>query len=107
MSVKKLRLIGDFLFAATLGKGLFKYDSNNDKWEVFFKESPNVTDIIGVGKKYYVASLDNGVYVYSNGVFKNILKDISAKCLSSVDGNIWVGTHGSGIIVLNSSDQQI
>lgn len=107
VTVKKLKVIGDRLYAATLDYGLFRLNESAGTWDKFFAGAKYVTDISAFGKKLYIATLDKGLFVYENGVFRNVFGDVFIKALGSIEGRLWVGTHGKGIIVLDDKNRTV
>lgn len=105
VTVKKLKIIDGRLYAATLDYGLFRLNESTGSWDKFFNGARYVTDINGTGKKLYIATLDKGLFVYENGRFRNIFGDVFIKSLGSLEGNLWVGTHGKGIMVLDDMNR--
>jgi hypothetical protein len=101
ITVKKLRVIDRELYAATLGKGLFKFNSNRGQWQRFFYGALYVTDILQLNQKIYIATLDKGLFAYEKGLFKIVFTNIPVKCLSELNGTIWAGTHGHGIYLVD------
>jgi hypothetical protein len=100
VSVKKLRLIDGCLYAATLGKGLFRMEEPSEAWLPVFTASSNVTDVTDFGGKLFVAALDSGVWMQDGNKFREVLSNTPAKTLRVVRDELWVGTHGMGIIKL-------
>lgn len=106
-TVKRLKSYGNRLYAATLGRGLYRYSSADNKWTPFFKGADNITDVVEAGGKVFVASLDKGLFIIEHGRIQNLLPDKAFKCLSSFGGKIWAGTHGGGMLELTADGKVI
>ncbi len=100
--VKRMVIIENKLYAATLGDGVYVYDPLSDEWSLFFNDSVNVTDIIKVGPRFYIASLDKGLYLFDGKTSTHIIKDIPVKTLAFQNDRVWVGTYGHGIMLVST-----
>lgn len=107
ITVKKLKVIGDRLYAATLDHGLFLLDNSSGRWDRIFNGARFVTDLSSFDKKMYVATLDKGLFVYENNSFRNIFDDVYVKSLGRIEGKLWVGTHGKGVFVLDENNRVV
>ncbi|MGA2141284.1 MAG: hypothetical protein ABSG94_02580 [Brevinematales bacterium] len=101
--VKQIRLLGGRLYAATQGSGLYRMDDSS-RWARIFNRGSQVCDILLSGDNLYIATLDSGLYLHRNGSDLNILSGCSPKSICMHNGMLWVGTHGSGIYVLDSKN---
>lgn len=101
VSVKKIKLVNGILHAATLGRGLYAYNSGADTWGRVFHNAEQVTDFLYWNNRLIVATLDSGVYITDNGGFKELVRGVSVKCLAMHQGRLYAGTHGDGIYVID------
>jgi len=104
VTIKRIKLIDDKLYVATLGKGLFISDLTNISWKNIFNYSLNITDILNVNKNIYISTLDKGVFLYNGKNFDIILPNVSAKSLCYVNNKLWIGTHGNGIFIIDNNN---
>ncbi len=100
--VKRLVLIENKLYAATLGDGVYVYDAEEDKWKLFFSTSVYVTDILKTGKDFYIATLDKGLYKVQGNDVVQVIKDVPIKVLEFMNDRVWAGTYGHGIIIVST-----
>lgn len=107
-TVKRIVLIDGYLYIATLGKGLYYLKPGTENnWIKFFSGSRYITDVIKVGSKLYISTLDKGIYLYENGSFKQLLHGNAVKALAYLKGNLWVGTYGGGVILIDTETQKM
>ncbi len=107
VTIKRIRILGGRLYAATLGKGLFVFDENSGKWRKEFQKALQITDILFEKGRLYIASLDKGVFINNDGKYQNFLGDIPVKSLCLYNSLLWIGTHGSGVYIMDSKDRII
>jgi ligand-binding sensor domain-containing protein len=105
--IKKLKQIDGRMYAATIGKGLFYMDILSQQWAPFFSLAPNVTDVLHVSNKIYIATLDNGIYFYQDGKFRQLLPGKSFKCLIEFEGKVWAGSYGEGIYIIDPLKNEV
>lgn len=105
--VKRVQLIGMRMYVATLGMGLWYMDVRNEQFQPFFDLSKNVTQFLEYNGTLYIGALDKGLFYYRDGVFKNVLAGIPVKAMEIMDGKLWLGTYGQGIIVLDPATMEV
>lgn len=106
-SVKKMRRYGDYLYVAALWKGIYRMNINTETWELFFSSSKNVTDIYETNEIIYIATLNDGLFIYEDGEFEQMLEDYPIKTICRVKNTIWVGTYGDGLLILDANTHEL
>lgn len=107
VAIKKLEVIGNYLYVATLGKGLYYLNLKTGEWTHYFDKAPYITDIIKVGNQLYISTLNKGLYYSKKGKFYSLLNGISVKALAQMNGEVWAGTFGKGIYKIDSKSHKI
>ncbi len=105
VTVKRLKVIRNNLFAATLNNGLYYLNNKSNCWKPFFQGAQNISDFLSVGNKMYISTLDKGLFVYSGNRFINITTNYCINNLCYSDGLVWARTHGSGMFSVNDNDE--
>ncbi|MFY0604248.1 MAG: histidine kinase [Flavobacteriaceae bacterium] len=107
-SFTSLRILNNQLFATSKKKGVQIFEANKN--QIRFKNIKNITSINYINGQYWVATDDNGVYVYAddfsfekkiskyNGLKVNHISEVYADRVN----NSWLATIGNGLYKYSS-----
>lgn len=105
--LKTISFDNGYYYVSTLFNGVFR-SQDGEMWENIMARQ-SVLDVLHSDNKLYIATPENGVYVYENNQSKKFLSKISAKIIIE-DTNpnyLWVGTYGSGLLKVDKQTAEI
>lgn len=103
------RLIADengTIYAATLYNGVYASTNEGASWKNIVPQK-TVLDLAISGGKLYIATAEQGVYVFENGELSSLLPKITAKSLLPEGGKLWVGSYGDGLLSLDIASGRV
>lgn len=102
ISVKRLIDDGNNIYASTLYKGVYQSEDRGRSWKNIINDK-TVLDLFKNGDKLFIATADQGVYLYENGQLSRFLPDVAAKSIiiDETGNRLWVGSYGQGLFSVN------
>lgn len=94
-------------YAATLYRGVFR-SSDGIAWTNIIP-SKSISDLLKIDDKLFVASPDQGVFVYQNNKLTPFLSNVTAHTFlhSGSNNEFWIGTYGQGLLRLDKDSGKI